>query len=300
MDAEFARAPRAVLTVAGSSVLESDRTGHQVLETLQTFRCLARERATPGLTRGRGRMRYLFTPPAPVTVAILGASDRFPVHRIYCLARNNARHAQEMGFSGHEPPSFFLKPADAEALQAVEAGQTATIRYPSLTRKLFHEIELVIAVGTGGTNIRMQDADRHIFGYAVGLDMTRQDLLDDLSREGRPWCVGKAFDHSAVIGPITPAAAAPAVDRAEIFLKVNGGDRQRSDLSRLIWDRRKILEQLSLRWELRPGDLIYTGTPDGVAAVVPGDILEGGVAGLGSLRAIITAGESAGDERRGI
>lgn len=242
-------------------------------------------------------MRYLFTPPAPVSVAILGATERFPVHRIYCLARNNARHAQEMGFSGDEPPAFFLKPADAEALQAVEPGQTAAIRYPSFTTKLYHEIELVIAVGTGGRDIRMEDADRHIFGYAVGLDMTRQDLLDDLIRQGRPWCVGKSFDHSAVIGPITPAATAPPLDRSEIFLRVNGEDRQRSSLSRLIWDCKKIVEQVSLRWELRPGDLIYTGTPDGVAAVVPGDILEGGVAGLESLRAIINAGEFAGDER---
>ncbi|KAB2897152.1 MAG: fumarylacetoacetate hydrolase family protein, partial [Burkholderiaceae bacterium] len=149
---------------------------------------------------------------------------------------------------------------------------------------LHHEIELVVAIGVGGKNIRAADAARHIFGYAVGLDMTRRDLQNDMKKQGRPWCIGKGFEHSAPIGPITPAAQAGAVDQAAIWLRVNGEDRQRSTVAQLIWNIGETIEHLSAAWELQPGDLVFTGTPEGVAAVVRGDTLEGGVAGLGELR----------------
>jgi fumarylpyruvate hydrolase len=234
-------------------------------------------------------VKYLFAPPAAVTVPIVGKAERFPVHRVYCLVRNHAAHAKEMGFSGDDAPFFFLKAADGEALVVVEAGQTGSIRYASLTRRLHHEIEMVVAIGARGSNIKAASAHEHIYGYAVGLDMTRQDLLNDMAQKGRPWCIGKSFDHAGVIGPITPAEQADDIENAEIYLQVNGQDRQRSNVSRLIWNAAKIIEELSIAWELRPGDLIYTGTPEGVAPVLPGDTMEGGVAKLGTLRVQVTA-----------
>jgi fumarylpyruvate hydrolase len=226
-------------------------------------------------------MRFVVTPPATVSVPVVGTEDRFPVHRIYCVGRNYEEHAKEMGFTGREPPFFFLKPADA--IVAVDAGSTGSIPYPSLTHNLHHEIELVVAIGKGGKNIKAADAHRHIFGYAVGLDMTRRDLQNEMKKQGRPWCIGKGFDHSAPIGPITPAAQAGDVNNAEIYLQVGSQDRQRSNVSKLIWNIAETIEHLSAAWELQPGDLIYTGTPEGVAAVVAGDTLTGGVAGLQSL-----------------
>jgi fumarylpyruvate hydrolase len=226
-------------------------------------------------------MSYVFTPAPPATVPVAGRAERFPVHRIYCVGRNYEEHAKEMGFTGREPPFFFLKPADT--VVPVNAGETGTMAYPSLTSNLHHEIELVVAIGTGGKNIKAADAHKHVYGYAVGLDMTRRDLQGEMKKQGRPWCIGKAFDQSAPIGPITPAAQAGDVANAEIFLQVNGKDRQRSNVSRLIWNIGETIEHLSAAWELQPGDLIFTGTPEGVAAVVAGDTLVGGVAGLGSL-----------------
>ncbi len=229
-------------------------------------------------------MGDVFAGPVPVTVPIVGSAGRFPVRRIYGLARNHSDHAQETGASGLEAPFFFLKPSDDESLVVVGAGETAKIRYPSLTRQLFHEIELVIAIGTRGKNIAASDAHRHVYGYAVGLDMTRFDLLSEAASKGQPWCTGKSFDDSAVIGPITPANLAGAVDDAELHLEVNGAGRQHSRVSRMIWNIGKIIEELSRLWELRPGDLIFTGTPRGVAAVVPGDTMEGSITGLGNLK----------------
>jgi len=226
-------------------------------------------------------MNYLFTPAAPVSVPVVGSTAHFPVHRIYCVGRNYEEHAKEMGFTGREPPFFFLKPADA--LIVVEAGQTGVLPYPSLTQNFHHEIELVVAIGTGGKNIKAADAMKHIYGYAVGMDMTRRDLQNDMKKQGRPWCIGKAFDHSAPIGPITPVADAGDVAHAEIALQVNAQVRQISTVSKLIWNMAETIEHLSAAWELQPGDLIYTGTPEGVAAVVPGDLLTGHVAGLVSL-----------------
>jgi fumarylpyruvate hydrolase len=203
------------------------------------------------------------------------------VHRVYCVGRNYEEHAKEMGFTGREPPFFFLKPTDA--LVVVDAGEIGVMPYPSLTQNLHHEIELVVAIGTGGKNIKATQAHKHIFGYAVGLDMTRRDLQNDMKKQGRPWCIGKAFDQSAPIGPITPASAVGAVDQAEISLQVNGQERQRSNVSKLIWNIAETIEHLSAAWELQPGDLIYTGTPEGVAAVGTGDSLVGGVTGLETL-----------------
>jgi fumarylpyruvate hydrolase len=227
-------------------------------------------------------MSYVFSPAPVVSVPVVGIADRFPVHRIYCVGRNYEEHAKEMGFTGREPPFFFMKPADA--LVVVNAGETGQLPYPSLTANLHHEIELVVAIGKGGKNIAAADALSHIYGYAVGLDMTRRDLQGEMKKQGRPWCIGKGFDASAPIGPITPAAQAGDVGKAPIWLQVNGADRQRSNVSQLIWNIAETIEHLSAAWELQPGDLIYTGTPEGVGAVVRGDTLDGGVDGLGSLR----------------
>ena len=226
-------------------------------------------------------MSYVIQAPAQVSVPVVGKTERFPVRRIYCVGRNYVEHAKEMGFTGREPPFFFLKPSDA--IVVVNAGETGSMPYPSLTKDLHHEIELVVAIGTGGKNIKAADAQKHIYGYAVGLDMTRRDLQGEMKKLGRPWCIGKAFDASAPIGPITPAAAAGDVANAEISIQVNGKDRQRSNVAKLIWNIGETIEHISAAWELQPGDLIYSGTPEGVAAVVAGDTMVGHVAGLTSI-----------------
>ena len=231
-------------------------------------------------------MPYLFAPPPPVSIPIHGQEVRFPVHRIYCVGRNYEEHAREMGFSGREPPFFFLKPADA--LVVVEPKQTGSMPYPSLTQNLHHEVELVVALGRGGRNIAAADAMGHVHGYAVGLDMTRRDLQNDMKKQGRPWCIGKAFDHSAPIGAITPAAAVPQIAQASIALQVNGAQRQHSSIARLIWSIAETIEHLSAAWALQAGDLIFTGTPEGVAAVVAGDTLVAHIDGLQDLRIRIT------------
>ncbi len=226
-------------------------------------------------------MSFVFTPPATVSVPVVGLTERFPVNRVYCVGRNYEEHAKEMGFTGREPPFFFLKPANA--LVVIEDGQTGVMPYPSLTQNFHHEIELVVAIGTGGKNIKAADAMKHVYGYAVGLDMTRRDLQNEAKKLGRPWEIGKGFDHSAPIGPITRAADAGDIENADIYLQVNGQERQRSDTSKLIWNIAESIEHLSAAWELQPGDLIMSGTPAGVAAVVAGDTLVGGVAGIGTL-----------------
>ena len=227
-------------------------------------------------------MSYTFTPPAVISVPVVGKAERFPVHRIYCVGRNYEEHAKEMGFTGREPPFFFLKPNDSLVL--VNPGETGSMPYPPLTKNLHHEIELVVAIGKGGKNIKAADAFSHIYGYAVGLDMTRRDLQGEMKKQGRPWCIGKAFDHSAPMGPITPAAQAGDVENAELYVQVNGADRQRSNVNKLIWNIAETIEHLSAAWELQAGDLIFTGTPEGVAAVVSGDTMVGAVTGLGELK----------------
>ena len=226
-------------------------------------------------------MNFIFTPSPVMSVPVIGKAEQFPIHRIYCVGRNYEEHAKEMGFTGREPPFFFIKPNDS--IIVVNQGETGTMPYPSLTKNLHHEIELVVAIGRGGKNIQASDALQHVYGYAVGLDMTRRDLQGEMKKQGRPWCIGKGFDHSAPIGPITPAEQAGDVARAEIYITVNGQDRQRSNTSQLIWNIAETIEHLSAAWELQPGDLIFTGTPEGVGAVVAGDTMIGGVAGLGEL-----------------
>ncbi len=227
-------------------------------------------------------MSFVFAPPTVPSVPVHGSAQRFAVHRIYCVGRNYEDHAKEMGFTGREPPFFFLKPADA--VLPVDAGQTGLLPYPSLTANLHHEVELVVAIGQGGRDIPAAQALQHVYGYAVGLDMTRRDLQNDMKKQGRPWCIGKGFEHSAPIGPITPATQTDGIAKAAIWLQVNGQDRQRSSTNKLIWNIAETIEHLSHAWELQPGDLIYTGTPEGVGAVVSGDMIEAGIDGLEGLR----------------
>jgi fumarylpyruvate hydrolase len=227
-------------------------------------------------------MNYVVTPQPEVVLPVAGTDAVFPVRRIYCVGRNYVEHAKEMGFTGREPPFFFMKPADA--VLAVADGATGRMPYPSRTTDLHHEIELVVCIGTGGADIRAADATRHVYGYAVGLDMTRRDLQSEAKKLGRPWEVGKAFDVSAPIGPIHPIASTGALESGAIALTVNGEPRQSSTLDKLIWNVGETIEHLSSLFALQPGDLIFTGTPEGVASVVRGDVLEGAIDGLGSLR----------------
>jgi fumarylpyruvate hydrolase len=229
-------------------------------------------------------MSYVIPAPRQATVPVVGGGE-FPVRRIYCVGRNYAEHAQEMGFSGREPPFFFLKPADA--VLPVADGATGEMAYPPLTKNLHHEIELVVAIGTGGRDIAVEDAAGHIWGYAIGLDMTRRDLQGEMKKQGRPWCIGKGFDQSAPIGPIHPIAATGELTRGAITVAVNGQPRQKGDLSELIWSVNETIATLSQAWTLQPGDLIFTGTPAGVGAVVAGDVMEGAIEGLGTLRVAV-------------
>ncbi|GAA0745727.1 fumarylacetoacetate hydrolase family protein [Ideonella azotifigens] len=234
-------------------------------------------------------MSLVFPAPAVITVPVAGASsDQFPVRRIYCVGRNYAEHAIEMGATGREPPFFFMKPADA--ILAVPQGETGHMAYPTLTHSLHHEVELVVAIGKGGKDISAEAAGEHIWGYAIGLDMTRRDLQNDMKKQGRSWEIGKAFEQSAPIGPLHPVASTGELTSGAITLEVNGELRQRGDLSDLIWNVRETIAVLSQGWELAPGDLIYTGTPAGVGAVKVGDTLRCEITGLGSLVVEIVAG----------
>ena len=226
-------------------------------------------------------MSYVFPPTEVVSVPVSGSALKYAAHRVYCVGRNYEEHAKEMGFTGREPPFFFLKPADS--LVVVPAGETGTMPYPSLTKNLHHEVELVVAIGKAGKNILAKDAQAYIYGYALGLDMTRRDLQNDMKKQGRPWCIGKGFDHSAPIGPITPASQLPNIEKASIELSVDGVVRQTSTIEKLIWNIGEVIEHLSAAWELQPGDLIYTGTPEGVAAVVSGNVMTAKVTGLPDL-----------------
>ena len=227
-------------------------------------------------------MPFVFAPAAPVAVPVAGSQDAFPVRRVYCVGRNYAAHAREMGFDpDREPPFFFCKPPDA--VVPVADGQTLDLPYPPETANLHYEIELVAAIGKGGANIAVGDALAHVWGYAVGLDMTRRDLQMKMREAGRPWELGKAFDQSAPIGPLHPAASVDGIGQAAIWLQVNGADKQRSDIGKLIWSVAETIAYLSRSFRLEPGDLIYTGTPEGVGPVVRGDTMVGGVDGLGTL-----------------
>lgn len=228
---------------------------------------------------------YVVTPPAVVGLPVVGTSKLFPVRRVYCVGRNYAEHAKEMGFTGREDPFFFCKPADA--LIPVASGQTANMPYPSKTSNLHYEMELVVAIGKGGRDITVENANDHIYGYALGLDMTRRDLQNESKKQGRPWETGKAFDHSAPIGPVHPIQATGVLSKGSISLDVNGTQRQISDLSQMIWNIPESISYLSGLFELAPGDLIFTGTPEGVGAVVKGDKLIGKIEGLGEFEVYI-------------
>jgi fumarylpyruvate hydrolase len=220
--------------------------------------------------------------PSPVpTVAVVGGGD-FPVRRIYCVGRNYAAHAREMGADpNREPPFFFMKPADAIV------PSESVVPYPSKTQCYHHEIELVVALSGGGRDVTPRGARDLIFGYAVGLDMTRRDLQDEAKAMRRPWDMSKGFDQSAPCAPLSPVSDVGHISHGAIWLRVNGETRQKGDISDLIWSVEDTIAFLSGLVELAPGDLIYTGTPDGVGAVVTGDRLDGHVDGLTDLRITI-------------
>ena len=227
-------------------------------------------------------MTFVIPPTVQTTVEVTGTDARFPVHRVYCVGRNYAKHAREMGMDPErEPPFFFSKPADA----VVPNG--TPVPYPPRTSNLHHEIELVVAIGTGGRDIPLANALAHVFGYAVGNDLTRRDLQFEAREHRRPWDVAKGFDCSAPVSAIHPAAEVGHPERGAIWLEVNGESRQRADLSEMIWSVPEIVAELSTYFDLRSGDLIFTGTPEGVGPVQRGDSLVGGIDGLETLRTTI-------------
>jgi len=230
-------------------------------------------------------MKYAVPAPIVPTLSIANRDERFPVNRIFCVGRNYAAHAREMGKDpDREPPFFFMKPSNA----VVDATESASVPYPSHTSNYHHEIELVVAIGKGGRDIPVQDALAHVYGYAVGLDMTRRDLQLEARDKGRPWEFGKSFALSAPIGPIRRATDIGHLKEGRIALTVNGQPRQSSDIAKLIWSVSECIAYLSEYEALEPGDLIMTGTPEGVNAVVPGDVMVGSVEGLGQIQVSVT------------
>jgi fumarylpyruvate hydrolase len=223
-------------------------------------------------------MAYIFPTPDVPSLPIVGSERLVPVHRIYCVGRNYAEHAREMGSDpDREPPFFFTKPADA----IVQNG--ATIPYPPATKSLHYEIELVAVIGKGGAGIPASHALEHVYGYAVGLDMTRRDLQNEAKKTGRPWDMGKGFDQSAPCSAVQPASRIGHPNRGAIWLKVNGQVKQSSDLGKQIWKVEETISYLSGLVTLAPGDLIFTGTPESVGPCVVGDRLEGHIDGVGDL-----------------
>jgi 2-keto-4-pentenoate hydratase/2-oxohepta-3-ene-1,7-dioic acid hydratase in catechol pathway len=226
-------------------------------------------------------------PVGTTTIPIVGETDVFPVRRIYCIGRNYAAHAREMGSDpNREPPFFFQKPTDA--IQNVSIGAVADHPYPSLTKNYHYEVELVAALKSGGTNIPPEQALDHVYGYALGLDMTRRDLQRAMGDEKKPWEIGKSFDRSAVLGPIHPAAKTGHFTKGAISLAVNGTVKQNSDLRNMIWSVAEQIAKLSEAFELKPGDIIYSGTPENVGPVVKGDVLLCKLEGLPDMSIRIT------------
>jgi fumarylpyruvate hydrolase len=235
----------------------------------------------PKIEMGCEMVEFVIAPPPQVSVPV-AAGGAFPVRRIYCVGRNYAEHAREMGHDPDaEPPFFFGKPADA----IVTGG--APIPYPTETSNFHYEIELVAAIGTGGKSIAVENALSHVWGYAVGIDFTRRDLQAWAKKAAKPWEVAKGFDHSAPIGTVVPASALIPPLKGKIELAVNGETRQSADISDMIWDLPHVIAELSRYFELFPGDLIFTGTPAGVGAVVRGDRLTGTIAGVGTVETTI-------------
>ena len=222
-------------------------------------------------------MSYVFPSLAPIGVAVAGGNALFPVRRVYCVGRNYADHAAEMGADSREAPFFFSKPADA----LVPGG--GDVVYPPATANLQHEVELVVALADGGADIPAASALACVYGYAVGLDLTRRDLQQRAKDKGHPWDMGKGFDQSAPIGAILPVAAVGHPACSAIWLKVNGQLRQHGDLQQMAWKVAEVIANLSTYVTLAAGDLIFTGTPAGVSTIVRGDVLEAGVDGVGEL-----------------
>jgi fumarylpyruvate hydrolase len=226
-----------------------------------------------------GPMKYAIPVPEPVTLPVDGTDAVFPVLRVFCVGRNYAEHAVEMGHDpDREPPFFFMKPAVA----VVPGG--GSLPFPSSTDELHHEIELVVALSSGGTDIPVEGALEHVFGYAVGLDMTRRDIQDRAKELRRPWDLAKGFDRSAPMSAVRTADAIGHPSRGAVWLRVNGELRQEGDLAQQIWKVPETIAYLSTLVELRPGDVIMTGTPSGVGRVAPGDRIEGHIDGVGDLR----------------
>lgn len=230
-------------------------------------------------------MNWVFTPPPAVTLPVIGTHAQFPLQRVFCVGRNYLEHAQEMGHSGREDPFFFCKPA--QAVQVVDDSGQSQMVYPSQTSDLHHEVELVVALKKGGHNLSIDQAIEAIYGYAIGLDMTRRDLQAIAKKQGRPWEVGKAFDASALIGPIHPKEKTGLLTKGTITLSVNDQLRQQGDLSQLIWNVAESIADLSRYFTLVPGDVIMTGTPAGVGAVEKGDQLCAEIQGLGQIKVTI-------------
>jgi len=232
-------------------------------------------------------MPFVFLPNPNSALPVAGTASVFPARRVFCVGRNYAEHAREMGAAdqadGREPPFFFMKPGDA----VVSGEGEIAVAYPPLTQNLHHEVELVVALQAGGANIPVERALDLVFGYAVGLDLTRRDIQARAKEKGHPWDMGKGFDQSAVLGVIQPVARVGHPSAGRIWLAVNGQLRQDGDLASMMWKVADIIANLSTSVSLAAGDLIYTGTPAGVGPLVPGDVLEGGVAGVGGLRARI-------------
>jgi fumarylpyruvate hydrolase len=228
-------------------------------------------------------MKFVFPPEAPVSIPVVGSDARFAVRRVYCVGRNYAAHAREMGFDpDREPPFFFCKPADS--VVPVGYGEALELGYPSQTTNYHYEAELVAVIGKGGADIPLERALEHVWGYAVGLDMTRRDLQMKMREMGRPWEIGKAFDRSAPIGPIHKASDVGHFENGDLWLTVNGETKQQSNVSHLIWSVAETVADLSKFFQLEPGDVIYTGTPEGVGAVKNGDAIKVGVERLGELQ----------------
>ena len=229
-------------------------------------------------------MSFAFTPPSIVGLPIVGSGDLFPVRRVYCVGRNYAAHAREMGFDpDREPPFFFCKPNDDASVVPVAEGGTGAIPYPPLTSNYHYEAELVVAIGKGGKDIAVDQAAGHIHSYGVGLDMTRRDLQMKMREAGRPWEIGKAFDFSAPIAPLRTLADVGEINAGAITLEVDGQVRQNSDITHLIWSVNEVIANLSTLFTLQPGDLIFTGTHEGVGAVKPGQTIKVSIDKLPSL-----------------
>jgi len=272
--------PRSFARLQPRSIDLEDRMDRRRRRWLKTSAAVGAGAIATGTlsAQAQGRSDVLFAREGSF-IPVLGTSQQFQVRRIYCVGRNYAAHSREMGSDpNREPPFFFQKPTDA--IQLVPQGVTIDHPYPPVTRNYHYEVELVAAIGRGGRDISAASATEHVFGYALGLDMTRRDLQQAMGNEKKPWEIGKSFDHSAVISHLHPASKTGPLTKGAIWLKVNGQTKQSSDLANMIWDVAEQVSHLSKYYELFPGDIIYCGTPENVGPVVAGDVMQGHIDGL--------------------